>query len=187
MLPDRSILIGGKCQNSKIQMRQFGCFSNTVGARRVVWFQEKRKTFPHSFVTSKCRRPKNFPNWITNMFVLLWIHLHLILEKLLQSKAQATETKKSFERNARKTNEKKLFSSPLVVAKLCIHTKKLENIAKVFFPFSIPGFCYNNGGGDYPDDLASQPLPRIISRGETIRAAFGERVQLPCHVEQLGK
>ena len=99
---------------------------------------------------------------------------------------QSNRNKKSFERNARKTNEKKLFSSPLVVAKLCIHTKKLENIAKVFFPFSIPGFCYNNGGGDYPDDLASQPLPRIISRGETIRAAFGERVQLPCHVEQLG-
>ena len=68
-----------------------------------------------------------------------------------------------------------------------MHTK-LENIAKLFFVFlPIPGFCYNSASGDYPDDLASKPLPRIISRGETIRAAFGERVQLPCHVEQLGK
>ena len=85
-----------------------------------------------------------------------------------------------------KTKEKVILPQfCTVVAKLCIHTK-LENIAKLFSLFSIPGFCYNNGGGDYPDDLASQPLPRIISRGETIRAAFGERVQLPCHVEQLG-
>ena len=29
-LPDRSVLIGGKCENSKIQMRQFGWFSNNV-------------------------------------------------------------------------------------------------------------------------------------------------------------
>jgi len=63
---------------------------------------------------------------------------------------------------------------------------KMTRILAFMAMFCTQGFCYNNGGGDYPDDLASQPLPRIISRGETIRAAFGERVQLPCHVEQLG-
>lgn len=46
------------------------------------------------------------------------------------------------------------------------------------------GYCYNTQ--DY-EDLASQPLPKIISRSETIRAAYGERVLLPCNVEQLGK
>ena len=39
---------------------------------------------------------------------------------------------------------------------------------------------------DY-EDLVNKPLPKIISRGETIRAAYGERVQLPCHVQQLGE
>ena len=50
------------------------------------------------------------------------------------------------------------------------------------FSFSISGFALR----DYEDPL-SQNIPRIITRGETIRAAFGERVQLPCHVQDLGK
>ena len=39
---------------------------------------------------------------------------------------------------------------------------------------------------DLPDALMNQPLPRIISRGETFRAAIGERVILPCQVKDLG-
>ena len=33
----------------------------------------------------------------------------------------------------------------------------------------------------------NQPLPRILSRGETFRAAIGERIILPCQVKDLGK
>ena len=40
---------------------------------------------------------------------------------------------------------------------------------------------------DLPDALMNQPLPRIISRGETFRAAIGERVILPCQVKDLGE
>ena len=35
-------------------------------------------------------------------------------------------------------------------------------------------------------NTAAQP-PTIISRGETIRAAIGERVVLPCQVKNLGE
>ena len=49
----------------------------------------------------------------------------------------------------------------------------------------ISGYCYK--AQDYEEELISKPLPRIISQGETIRAAYGERVQLPCHVQQIGE
>ena len=39
----------------------------------------------------------------------------------------------------------------------------------------------SRGGG------SSNQLPTIISRGETIRAAIGERVVLPCQVKNLGE
>ena len=55
---------------------------------------------------------------------------------------------------------------------------------KSFFCSFVTGYCYNMP--DY-EDLVNKPLPKIISRGETIRAAYGERVQLPCHVQQLGE
>jgi hypothetical protein len=38
-----------------------------------------------------------------------------------------------------------------------------------------------------PDALMNQPLPRILSRGETFRAAIGERIILPCQVKDLGQ
>jgi len=44
---------------------------------------------------------------------------------------------------------------------------------------------YNHQG--LPDALMNQPLPRILSRGETFRAAIGERIILPCQVKDLGK
>ena len=40
----------------------------------------------------------------------------------------------------------------------------------------------SRGGGG-----SSNQLPTIISRGETIRAAIGERVVLPCQVKNLGE
>ena len=49
----------------------------------------------------------------------------------------------------------------------------------------ISGYCFK--AQDYEEELISKPLPRIISQGETIRAAYGERVQLPCHVQQIGE
>jgi len=50
--------------------------------------------------------------------------------------------------------------------------------------FLSSGYCFKSQ--NFEEELVTKPLPRIISRGETIRAAFGERVQLPCHVQQLG-
>lgn len=50
--------------------------------------------------------------------------------------------------------------------------------------FLSSGYCFKAQG--YEEELISKPLPRIISQGETIRAAYGERVQLPCHVQQIG-
>ena len=38
-----------------------------------------------------------------------------------------------------------------------------------------------------PQELFHATSPEIISRGETIRAAVGERVVLPCQVKNLGK
>lgn len=38
-----------------------------------------------------------------------------------------------------------------------------------------------------PQELFHASSPEIISRGETIRAAVGERVVLPCQVKNLGK
>jgi hypothetical protein len=62
---------------------------------------------------------------------------------------------------------------------------------KLLFYFS--GLCYRSekqmstyNHPDLPDALMNQPLPRIISRGETFRAAIGERVILPCQVKDLG-
>ena len=54
----------------------------------------------------------------------------------------------------------------------------------VFFFFSGV-LSYNHQG--LPDALMNQPLPRILSRGETFRAAIGERIILPCQVKDLGK
>ena len=53
-----------------------------------------------------------------------------------------------------------------------------------FFFFSGV-LSYNHQG--LPDALMNQPLPRILSRGETFRAAIGERIILPCQVKDLGK
>ena len=36
---------------------------------------------------------------------------------------------------------------------------------------------------DFEDSSSN---PRIVTSGETIRAAYGERVQLPCQVQDLG-
>ena len=65
-----------------------------------------------------------------------------------------------------------------------MHTTQTREYYKTFSFLFVAGYCYNTP--DY-EDLVNQPLPRIISRGETIRAAYGERVQLPCHVQQLGE
>ena len=58
----------------------------------------------------------------------------------------------------------------------------------------ILGLCYRSDKDfssythqGIPDALMNQPLPRIISRGETFRAAIGERVILPCEVKDIGK
>jgi len=52
---------------------------------------------------------------------------------------------------------------------------------------STPG----GGNGDAPgaafQPVVASDLPQIISRGEKIRAAVGERVTLPCQVKNLGK
>ena len=56
-----------------------------------------------------------------------------------------------------------------------------DNITKLFFFFCISGLALR----DYDDSL-SQKVPRILTRSKTIRAAFGERVQLPCQVQDLG-
>jgi len=62
-----------------------------------------------------------------------------------------------------------------------------------FFTLCSLGLCYRSDKDmttynhpDLPDALMNQPLPRIISRGETFRAAIGERVILPCQVKDLG-
>ena len=52
-------------------------------------------------------------------------------------------------------------------------------------PFFSGVLSYNHQG--LPDALMNQPLPRILSRGETFRAAIGERIILPCQVKDLGK
>ena len=53
---------------------------------------------------------------------------------------------------------------------------------------------YNPPEGDFGRSFStlnsrgsSNQLPTIISRGETIRAAIGERVALPCQVKNLGE
>ncbi|XP_059095513.1 protein amalgam-like [Tigriopus californicus] len=74
----------------------------------------------------------------------------------------------------------------------------------VFGLFSLtflcsPGSSYEFNGGfpassglvmDKPPksahELFHRPLPNIISRGETIRAAVGEKVTLPCEIKNLG-
>ena len=43
------------------------------------------------------------------------------------------------------------------------------------------------GGGRGSGASQAQTPPTIISRGETIRAAIGERVVLPCQVKNLGE
>ena len=65
-----------------------------------------------------------------------------------------------------------------------ITTMEITNHIRCFF---LSGQAYKDDYYEFSDDLASRPLPRIISRGETIRAAVGEKINLPCHVENLGK
>ena len=80
---------------------------------------------------------------------------------------------------------KKVFVGTIVVlmqSNYAYHSLQMAWQYYKSFSFSISGFALR----DYEDPL-SQNIPRIITRGETIRAAFGERVQLPCHVQDLGK
>ncbi len=64
--------------------------------------------------------------------------------------------------------------------------------------FSFPGLSLASDGVDgvfnqYDDEnfatnlLVNAPLPHITSKGETLRAAVGERVTLPCQVDNLGE
>ena len=59
---------------------------------------------------------------------------------------------------------------------------KTSKLAEYYKSFSL----FLTGYSQIYEDLTNAPLPRIISRGETIRAAYGEKVELPCRVEQLG-
>ena len=57
--------------------------------------------------------------------------------------------------------------------------------------YIVSGVCYRSDNSPYdhsnlPDALVNQPLPRITTRGETFRAAVGERIILPCQVKDLG-
>jgi hypothetical protein len=45
---------------------------------------------------------------------------------------------------------------------------------------------YEDGSETFATHFVSGPLPQITSRGETIRAAVGDRVTLPCQVDNLG-
>jgi len=60
--------------------------------------------------------------------------------------------------------------------------ERLTVLFVLFFNLWISGLALR----DYDDSL-SQKVPRILTRSKTIRAAFGERVQLPCQVQDLGK
>lgn len=66
------------------------------------------------------------------------------------------------------------------------------NIVLFLFLFSIvagfgEGFEYRHHELRTYDGSSSSPgLPKITSRGETVRVAIGERVVLPCQVSNLG-
>ena len=48
----------------------------------------------------------------------------------------------------------------------------------------IAGMCYNYGGSRSYSDSSE---PRIISTGQRLRVALGDRITLPCQVSHLGK
>ena len=98
-------------------------------------------------------------------------------------KSLATKKKEEGKRMRNNISQKKKLPTPQKhKIKLCI--LPTWEYYKSFFCSFVTGYCYNMP--DY-EDLVNKPLPKIISRGETIRAAYGERVQLPCHVQQLGE
>ena len=73
VLPDRSILIGGKCQNWKTQMRHFGWFSNTVlsHAESSVKYkrgQENEDGTQMVFLRSSCWKSGTNSFWILVQF-----------------------------------------------------------------------------------------------------------------------
>ena len=77
----------------------------------------------------------------------------------------------------------------------------LLNVFSKIIPFvSFSGLCLASDGvaidgvfSQYDDEnfatnmMVNAPLPHITSKGETLRAAVGERVTLPCQVDNLGK
>ena len=53
--------------------------------------------------------------------------------------------------------------------------------------FSGKTYFYTIAHSSVNSRKSEPPPPTIISRGETIRAAIGERVVLPCQVKNLGE
>ena len=89
---------------------------------------------------------------------------------------------RSLLQQTQQNNVKKVTTLDSNTTPFSLLTAKNRSMHQSFLVFA--GYFYNTQ--DY-EDLANKPLPRIISRSETIRAAYGERVLLPCNVEQLGK